>query len=116
LSKTDLPTHWITELFKVFQARYLAKWTSSIAGIEERAVLEWAKGLNGLSGEQIKHGLDNWNCDWPPTMNEFKQCCNPRIEPCHKEFDKKLLLPRLKASDEVVEKQREKLRKLGILK
>ena len=73
--RTGLPVHWITELFKVFQSRYFAKWTKPIEGIEERAVKEWAAGLDGITGDQLKAGVDNWKNDWPPSLPEFKACC-----------------------------------------
>jgi len=51
------------------------RWTSAIDGIEEVAVREWGKRLEGLTGEQIRHGLDAWEGEWPPTADEFRQCC-----------------------------------------
>lgn len=74
-SKTDLPKAWVSALFKKFQARYGHKWTSVIEGIEELAVSEWAEGLAGLTGTQIKTGLDALNEYWPPSMNEFRDAC-----------------------------------------
>lgn len=73
--RTALPTHWVTELFKKFQSRYLSKWTKPIEGIEEQAVQEWAIKLGRLNGDQLKHGLDTWNGDWPPSADEFLKCC-----------------------------------------
>lgn len=66
---------WVTALFKKLQARYGHKWSTAIEGIEKVAVTEWAEGLAGLSGEQIKTGLDTWDNDWPPSMPEFKNAC-----------------------------------------
>jgi len=71
----DLPAHWITELFKKWQGRYGNKWLSAIEGIEKIAVAEWSEQLAGLTGEQIKHGLDSWTEDWPPSAPEFKKIC-----------------------------------------
>jgi len=75
LEKTGLPIHWITELFKLFQARYLAKWSTPISGIEDRAVKEWAIGLDGITNAQLKYGVDSWDNDWPPTLPEFRRMC-----------------------------------------
>ena len=73
--KTDLPKHWTSEIFKCFQVRYGVKWTCNFEGVEAMAVAEWAKGLAGLTGEQIAHGLDAWQGAWPPSLPEFRQAC-----------------------------------------
>jgi len=43
--------------------------------MEEDAVTEWAEQLSGLTGEQIKHGLVEWDGDWPPSSTEFRKAC-----------------------------------------
>jgi len=73
--KTDIPSSWISALFKKFHARYGHKWSSSIDGIEEIAVSEWKDRLAELTGDQIKHGLESWDGDWPPSSEEFKKAC-----------------------------------------
>lgn len=75
LKKTGLPIHWISAIFKKFQARYLHKWTSAIEGIEQIAVDEWSKVLAGLNGEEINHGFDTWKEEWPPSAEEFRAAC-----------------------------------------
>lgn len=78
MKKTDgqaIRPAWTTQLFKKFQARYGHKWVSAIQGIEELAVTEWSEQLAGLTGDQIKHGLDTWTEDWPPCAPEFRKCC-----------------------------------------
>jgi len=65
----------VLAIFKKLQARYLHKWTSAIEGIEEEAMREWGRVLKGLTGEQIKCGLDNWSSDWPPAADEFRKAC-----------------------------------------
>lgn len=37
----------------------------------------WAQGLAGLTGIEIKYGLDVLakSHEWPPTMAEFRACC-----------------------------------------
>ena len=46
-----------------------------IDGIEEVAVTEWAQGLAGITGAQMKRGLENWQGDWPPSLTEFRDAC-----------------------------------------
>lgn len=121
MKKTGLPSHWITELFKKFQARYGHKWTSAIEGIEETAVKEWSEGLAGLTGDQIKYGLDHWSEGWPPSMTEFVDCCKDTGDWRHntaayKLFDRSKALPLKKAQESVVNESREKLKGLGLLK
>lgn len=43
----------------------------------------WAEGLSGLDGEQIKFGLSYvaTKHEWPPTMAEFRACCEARPKP-----------------------------------
>ena len=72
---TGLPTSWVSLLFAKFQVRYGHKWVSTIEGIEETAVTEWSQGLAGLTGEQIKFGLDNLTDDWPPSLPAFRAAC-----------------------------------------
>lgn len=36
---------------------------------------EWAKGLEGLTGEQIRQGLEAWDAAWPPSLPEFRKAC-----------------------------------------
>lgn len=73
-------------IFEKFQARYTHKWTAAIEGIEEIAINEWSEQLSGLSGEDIKYGLDNWKEDWPPSAPEFKKACTRIASACHREF------------------------------
>ena len=70
-----MPRHWISSLFKKFQARYGTKWVACIEGIEKEAIKEWAEGLGGYTGEQIKKGLDSLNNEWPPSLPEFQKAC-----------------------------------------
>jgi len=75
LKDEALPNHWISALFKKFQARYGHKWTSAIEGIEETAVNEWSVGLSGVTGDEIRKGLEVWTESWPPSLPEFKVAC-----------------------------------------
>ena len=74
-NKTGLPISWISALFKKFQAIYGHKWVISIEGIEETAVTEWSQGLAGLSGEDVKRGIDNLHDEWPPSLPVFRALC-----------------------------------------
>ena len=74
-NKTGIPLTWVAALFKKFQAIYLHKWTSAIEGIEDTAISEWSQALAGITGEQIKVGLDNLSEDWPPSAIAFKALC-----------------------------------------
>lgn len=51
------------------------KWVSAMEGIEHLAVREWSQGLTGLTSDQIKHGLDTWEGEWPPTLPEYRAAC-----------------------------------------
>jgi hypothetical protein len=48
---------------------------ASIEGIEELATKEWAEGLSGLTGAQIRKGLGNLEGEWPPSLPEFRKAC-----------------------------------------
>jgi len=110
-NKTGLPLTWISALFKKLQAIYLHKWTSAIEGIEDLAVTEWSQGLSGLSGEQIKLGIDSLSEDWPPSVIAFRALCEGRQAnglgldykpPYHTEFKREQLIE----SDENKEKHK----------
>ena len=75
LKKTGLQKSWVSAIFKRLQARYGHKWTSTIDGIEEVAVNEWSARLSGLTGEEIKRGLNEWSGEWPPSADEFRDAC-----------------------------------------
>ncbi len=66
---------WVLALFKKLQAIYLSKWTASLEGIEDTAVNEWSRVLSGLTGEQIKNGLDSLSDEWPPSAIGFRASC-----------------------------------------
>ena len=110
-TKTGLPLTWIAALFKKFQVIYLHKWTSAIEGIEDLAVTEWSQGLAGLSGEQIKLGIDSLSDGWPPPVIAFRALCEGKQAnglgldykpPYHTEFKRETLIE----SDENKEKHR----------
>ena len=70
-----MPAHWVAALFAKFQALYGHRWTSAIDGIEEQAVAAWGETLSGITGEQIKAGLDALADEWPPSAPQFRLHC-----------------------------------------
>lgn len=107
--KTEFPKTWISALFKRFQAIYGHKFTSTIDGIEPLAVREWSVALSGLTGAQIKSGIDRCltraikpgEQDWPPTPAEFRRLCLPEKMPAyHRDY---IALPRPPHDPEKIE-------------
>jgi len=70
-----MPAHWVAGLFAKFQALYGHRWTSAIDGIEEQAVAAWGDALAGITGEQIRAGLDALADEWPPSAPKFRLHC-----------------------------------------
>lgn len=112
--KTGLPNEWVSALFKRFQARYGHKFQSAMEGIEEMAVKEWSIGLSGLTGAQIKKGLDAWKEPWPPSLPEFIEACLDEQSKHPMYIESRKALPPPLCKKEIADAQREKLRKLGI--
>ena len=111
--KMAVPITWISALFKKFQGRYGTKWVACIEGIEEEAVKEWAEGLYGLTGLQIKKGLDSLDDDWPPSLPAFKKACGKvKKHWGHNSgaYVETLSLPKPEIDPEKLEQHREKLR------
>lgn len=74
-SKTALSDKWIAALFRKFAARYMHKWTTAIEGNEVFTMREWADCLAGVTGEQIKNGLQHCDDSWPPSAMQFLKYC-----------------------------------------
>lgn len=75
----------IETLFGKFAEIYGHKWASSYGEIGNGSDATWAKGLAGLSGEQLAQGLSACllrNDPWPPSLPEFRaMCCGiPSLE------------------------------------
>lgn len=113
-----LPIEWISALFKRFQVRYGHKFTSSIDGLEVIAVAEWANGLAGVTGKQIKRGLENWKGPWPPSLPEFREACTGATVGWEYKslayVESRKALPAPLCKKEIADREREKLRALGI--
>jgi len=45
------------------------------AELTRLAVSEWSDRLAGLTGDQVKQGLDTWREGWPPSADEFRKVC-----------------------------------------
>ena len=114
--KMALPINWISALFLRFQAIYGHKFTSTIQGIEDIATTEWANGMAGITGEQIKSGLEKCaqkklqpgEQGWPPTLAEFRALCLPeRIPAAHREY---IQLPKPKRAPEKMDEITPQLR------
>lgn len=108
-----VPITWISALFKKFQARYGTKWVACIEGIEEEAVKEWSEGLYGLTGLQIKKGLDSLDEEWPPSLPAFKKACGSvKKHWGHNSgaYQETKALPRPEITPEQLEKRRSELK------
>lgn len=80
---------------------------------------EWGNVLAGLSGDDIKRGLNNlltdWppkdREDWPPTAYEFRELCKPPINP-HDGTDERLPKPLIdrECGRPFMDKMRDKLK------
>ena len=75
LPPRSLARAWVLALFNRFEGIFGIRWSEQFRTeqVLESAMQEWAIGLAGLSGEQIKRGLDKCrsDCKWPPTIAEF---------------------------------------------
>lgn len=76
---------WVSLLFSKFQARYPHKWISALGTPEliTLAVDEWGKVLAGVTAEQVKRGLLEWDRDWPPSALEFRKACLGKGDALH---------------------------------
>ena len=68
--------------------RFGFKWTKQFGEIPDQGVsstmAEWGRGLDGLSNEQIRHGLDmvdRGGYEWPPGLPQFRELCRHRPAP-----------------------------------
>lgn len=80
-----MPKSWGTELFRRFEALYRAKFTDNFATEDDVAewVSIWTRALAGVTGEQIKLGLDRCarEREWPPIEPAgFLKLLEPRTD------------------------------------
>lgn len=67
---------------------YGHKWSSAYGELASDANGEltetastWARGLNGLAGQELAHGLEGCvsrSDPWPPSLPEFRALCKPQ--------------------------------------
>lgn len=83
--KEALPPSWVAKIFARMQARYTHMWVSALPTSELRvlAMEDWAEELAGLTAEQIKHGFDSLDSDFPPSPAKFKQLCLGKKDKAH---------------------------------
>ena len=74
--KPQLPMLWVDSIFKKMHGIYLNKWTSQFHTEQDVDIArgEWAEGLAGMSGDQIKKALDKCRKEfvWAPSIAEFR--------------------------------------------
>jgi len=88
-----MPNTWIEAIHAKLHLRYPQQWSTAIEGLDEDALItEWQNVLTGLTGLQVKYGLDMWTGDFPPNVQQFRKLCkaapeqppqpanNPRLE------------------------------------
>ncbi|QBQ54947.1 hypothetical protein [Nitrosococcus wardiae] len=79
----ELTDKLITRLWAKMTQIYGHKWSSSYGDSTDQGKLTetartWKKGLRGITGEQIAHGLARClerDDPWPPTLPEFRVLC-----------------------------------------
>lgn len=66
-------------------------------------VREWSEQMAGVTGEQVRQGLDQWNEDWPPSCAEFKKICVGSADTFHQSGAYKLFtrLPKPAINEEL---------------
>ena len=67
---------WVDSIFKKMHGIYLNKWTSQFHSESDVDIArgEWAEGLAGMTGDQIKLALDKCRKEfvWAPSIAEFR--------------------------------------------
>lgn len=81
--------------------------------MRQLALTEWGERLADLTGEQIKHGLDNWRDKWPPNVEAFRNACTGGDDWQHNTAAYRAFppgLPKPKAKRETAERELAKIR------
>lgn len=77
-SKPPLESRWIEQLFARFALIWPRAWADQYGAVPaDLLAAEWAGGLAGLSGAEIRHGIEHCRAEraWPPSIAEFRKAC-----------------------------------------
>lgn len=94
-----LSDSWLTRILQRVELAYPGRFPPKTAA-PELIRAEWARELEGMTAEQIKHALANLPADYPPNALTFKALCNSAPKPATPLPE----LPKGKPSPEVVER------------
>lgn len=67
---------WVDALFARFAVIWPRAWADQFGGVDRGLLAaEWSQGLAGLTGDQIKRGIERCRNDkpWPPSIAEFRE-------------------------------------------
>lgn len=78
-----LPDSWVERLFQRMEDRYGAMWADRYGQFPRQRVKDsWAEDLAGISGDELRRGLDACKqSKFPPTLPEFISLCRPETGP-----------------------------------
>lgn len=93
-----MPDVWISSLFSKIKAIFGNKWIDRFHSEADIALAreEWAKGLRGMTAEQISAALDICRTEmtWPPdSPGQFRSLGIVKLAPCHRIVARKLPRP-----------------------
>ena len=76
-SKKHLPMSWAIALFRKLQVAYPHQWSSAYPTDEivDEALGLWSEVLSGVTGEQIRHGLQSLPSEFIPSAMAFRKLC-----------------------------------------
>ena len=94
-----LSDSWLTRILQRVELAYPGRFPPKAAA-PELIRAEWARELEGMTAEQIKHALANLPTDYPPNALTFKALCNSAPKPA----TPLPVLPKGKPSPETVDR------------
>ncbi len=110
---------WVRAIHHKLHLRYGEAWVAqSDAFTTEEIEVDWAEVLSGITGEQVKWGLDTWSGDFPPNVTQFKNKClkmgeaDKPMNASHKVLDPARTLEAKRASRGVVEQEMAKMKEI----
>ena len=77
-SKKSIPESWVAELHAKLHRRYGRQWLKNVGDTDEeriKVIQEWQQVLGNTTGEQIRHGLESWDSQFPPNVYQFRTSC-----------------------------------------